>query len=60
MPSHLGGFTSKSNKCHKDFFTKIKCSSAHKEDSLNPPLRISHESEDPHKEKLGRAHKGLG
>jgi hypothetical protein len=58
--SHLGGFTSKSNKCHKDCFIKIKCSSAHKEDSLNPPHRISHKSYDPHKEELGRAHKGLG
>jgi hypothetical protein len=26
MLSHLGGFTSKSNKCHKDCFTKLKCS----------------------------------
>jgi hypothetical protein len=26
MPSRLGGFTSKSNKCHKDYFTKIKYS----------------------------------
>jgi hypothetical protein len=59
-PSRLGGFTSKSNKCHKDCFTKIKCSSAHKEDSLKPPLRISHKSQDPHKEGLERAHKGLG
>jgi hypothetical protein len=25
-PSHLGDFTSKSNKCHKDWFTKLKCS----------------------------------
>jgi hypothetical protein len=60
MLSRLGGFTSKSNKCHKDCFTKIKCLSAHKEDSLNSPLRISHKSQDSHKEGLGRAHKGLG
>jgi hypothetical protein len=60
MPSRLGGFTSKSNKYHKYCFTKIKCSSAHKEDSLNTPLRISQRSQDPHKEGLGRAHKGLG
>jgi hypothetical protein len=59
-PSRLGGFTSKCNKWHKDCFTKIKCSSAHKEDSPNPPLRISHKSQDPRKEGLGRAHKGLG
>jgi hypothetical protein len=58
-PSRLGGFTSKSNKCNKDCFTKLKCSSTHKEDSLNPPLRFSHKSQDPHKEGLGRAHKGL-
>jgi hypothetical protein len=25
-PSRLGGFTYKSNKCHKDCFTKLKCS----------------------------------
>jgi hypothetical protein len=25
IPSHLGGFTSKSNKCHKNYFTKLKC-----------------------------------
>jgi hypothetical protein len=59
-PSHLGSFTSKSNKYHKDCLTKIKCSIDHKEDSLNPPLRFSHKSQDPHKEELGRAHKGLG
>jgi hypothetical protein len=35
MPSRLGGFISKSNKCHKDCFTKLKCSSDHKEYSLN-------------------------
>jgi hypothetical protein len=59
-PSHLGGFTSKSNKCHKDCFTNVKCSSAHKEDYLTPPLMFSHKSQDPHKEGLRRAHKGLG
>jgi hypothetical protein len=60
MLSHLGGFTSKSNKCHKDYFTKLKFSSAHKENSLNPPLMFSHKSQDPHIEGMGRAHKGLG
>jgi hypothetical protein len=60
MPNRLRGFTSKSNKCHKNYFTKFKCSSAHKEDSLNPPLKFSHKSQDSHKEGLGRAHKGLG
>jgi hypothetical protein len=57
MPCHLGGFIFKSNKYHKDCFIKLKCSSAHKEDSLNPPLRFSHKSQDPHKEGMGRAHK---
>jgi hypothetical protein len=38
MPSRLGGFTSKSNKCYKDCFTKLKCSNTHKKDSLNTPL----------------------
>jgi hypothetical protein len=60
MPSCLGVFTSKSNKCYKDCLTKLKCSSAHKEDPLNPPLRFSHKSQDPYKEGLVRAHKGLG
>jgi hypothetical protein len=60
MSVRLGGSTSKSNKYHKDYFTKLKCSSAHKEDSLNRPLRFSHKSQDPHKEGLWRAHKGLG
>jgi hypothetical protein len=60
MPSHLGGFISKSNKYHKDCFTKLKCSSTHKEDYLNPPLRFSHKSQDPRKEGLGRVHKSLG
>jgi hypothetical protein len=41
MPSHLGGFTTNSNKCHEDCFTKLKCSNAHKEDSLNPNLNFS-------------------
>jgi hypothetical protein len=59
-PSRLGGFTSKSNKYHKDCFTKLKCLSAHKEDSLNPSLKFSHRSQDLHKEELERAQKGLG
>jgi hypothetical protein len=29
-------------------------------DSLNPLLRFSHKSQDPHKEGLRRAHKALG
>jgi hypothetical protein len=36
MPTYLGRFTSKSNKFHEDCFTNLKCSSVHKEDSLNP------------------------
>jgi hypothetical protein len=40
-PSRLGGFTSMSNKCHKDCFTKLKCSKDHKEDSLNPKSDFS-------------------
>jgi hypothetical protein len=60
MASRVGGFTSKSNKYHKDCFTKLKCLSAHKEDSLNPSLRFYYKSQDPHKEGLERAHKDLG
>jgi hypothetical protein len=52
-PSRLGGFTSKSNECHKDCFIKLK--SAHKDCvSLKPPLRFSQKSHFPHKEGLGR------
>jgi hypothetical protein len=41
MPNRLEDFTSKSNKYHKDCFTKLKCSNAHKEDSLNSNLDFS-------------------
>jgi hypothetical protein len=58
MPSRLGGFTSKSNKCHEDYFTKLKCSSAHKEDLTQPLAWISHKSHKPHLEVKGRGLKG--
>jgi hypothetical protein len=58
MPSHLGGFTSKSNKCHEDYFTKLKCSSAHREDLTQPLAWISHKSLKPHLEVKGRGLKG--
>jgi hypothetical protein len=58
MSNHLEGFISKSNKCHKDYFTKLKYSKAHKEDSLTQTW-ISHKSHKPRKEVLERAHKGL-
>jgi hypothetical protein len=35
-PSRLGGFTSKSSKCHEYYFPKLKCSSLIKRFSLNP------------------------
>jgi hypothetical protein len=35
-PSHLGGFTFKSNKCHKDCFTKLKCSN-HSQRGISQP-----------------------
>jgi hypothetical protein len=57
-PSHLGGFTSKSNKCHEDCFTKLKCSSTHKEDLTQPLACISHKSLKPHLEVKGRGLKG--
>jgi hypothetical protein len=40
-PSHLGGFTSKTNKCHEDCFTNLKYSNGHKEDALNSNLDFS-------------------
>jgi hypothetical protein len=58
MPSHLGGFTSKSNKCHKDCFTKLECLSAHKEDLSQPLAWISHKSHKPHLEVKGKGLKG--
>jgi hypothetical protein len=58
-PSHLGGFTSKSNKYHEDCFTKLKCSSTHKEDLTQPLAQISHRSLKPHLEVTRRSLKGL-
>jgi hypothetical protein len=58
MPSRLGGFTSKSNKCHKDCFTKLKCSSAYKDDLTQHLAWISHKSHQPHLEVKGRGLKG--
>jgi hypothetical protein len=58
MLSHLGGFTSKSNKYHEDCFTKLKCSSAHREDLTQPLAWISHKSLKPHLEVKGRDLKG--
>jgi hypothetical protein len=34
-PSHLGGFTSKSNKCHEDCFTKLKYSQRESDSTLS-------------------------
>jgi hypothetical protein len=58
MPSHLEGFTCKSNKCHEDYFTKLKCSSAHKKDLTQHLDWISHKSHKPHLEVKGRGLKG--
>jgi hypothetical protein len=57
-PSHLGGFTSKSNKYHEDCFTKLKCSTAHKEDLTQHLAWISHKSLKHHLEVKGRGLKG--
>jgi hypothetical protein len=57
-PSCLGGFTSKSNKFHEDCFTKLKCSSTHKEDLTQPLAWISDKSLKPHLEVKGRGLKG--
>jgi hypothetical protein len=56
MPSHLRGFTSNSNKYYKDCFTKLKCS---QRGSHSTQSWLYHKSLKPHKEVLGRAHKGL-
>jgi hypothetical protein len=60
MSSHLGGFTSKSNKYHEDCFTKLKCSSAHKEDLTQLLAWISHKSLKHHLEMKGRGLKAQG
>jgi hypothetical protein len=44
MPSHLGGFTSKSNKCHEDCFTKLKCSQGESHSILTWIYHKSHKS----------------
>jgi transposase len=41
MSSRLGGFTSKSNKCHKDCFIKLSAEVLTKRISLNPNLDFS-------------------
>jgi hypothetical protein len=38
MPSHLRGFTSKSNKCHEDCFIKLKCSNHSQRGIFQPKL----------------------
>jgi hypothetical protein len=54
VTNHLiSHFTSKSNKCHKDCFTKLKCSQRGSHSTLT---WISHK---PHKDVYGRAHKGV-
>jgi hypothetical protein len=53
-PSRLGGFTFKSNKCHKNCYTKLKYLSAHKEDLTQPLAWISHKWLKPHLEVKGR------
>jgi hypothetical protein len=56
-PSHLGGFTSKRNKCHEDCLTKLKFPSRSQREISH--LKLDHKSLKPHKEVLGKAHKGL-
>jgi hypothetical protein len=43
-PSHLGGFTSKSNKCHEDCFTKLKCSQRGSHSTLTWIFHKSHKT----------------
>jgi hypothetical protein len=61
MSSHLGGFTSKSNKCLEDCFTKLKssCDQRLTKRILSSQTYISHKSHKPHKEVFERAHKGF-
>jgi hypothetical protein len=58
MSTHLGGFTSKSNKCHKDLLHKAQVLT--KRIFHSTQTWISNKSHKPHQEMLGRAHKGLG
>jgi hypothetical protein len=59
-PSHLGGFTCKSNKCHKDGFTKLKCSRLIKRFSLNPKLGFIRNHSKHKKRCWGEVSKALG
>jgi hypothetical protein len=61
MPCRLGGFTSKSNNYHNDFFTKLKCSSTKSltKRNLSTQAWIYYKSLKPHKVVLGRAQKGF-
>jgi hypothetical protein len=57
-PSHVGGFTSKSNKWFTYFCNSmLKCS---QRGVSQLTLRISHKSHNPHKEELERAQQGYG
>jgi hypothetical protein len=58
--NRLGGFTSKSNKCHEDCFTNLKSSSAHKEDLTQPLAWISHKSLKSHLEVKGEVSRAQG
>jgi hypothetical protein len=58
MPSHLGGFTSKSNEYHEHFLHKAQVLKGSKR-ILSTQTCISHKSHKPHKEVMGGAHKGL-
>jgi hypothetical protein len=40
MPSRLGGFASKSNKCHEDCFAKLKCSNHSQRGISQPKIRF--------------------
>jgi hypothetical protein len=61
MPNRLGGFISKSNKCHEDCFTKLSAQVIKSLTKKNLSIQdwIYHKSFKPHKEVLGRVHKGF-
>jgi hypothetical protein len=59
-PSHLGRFTSKGNKCHKDCFTKLKCSNHSQREISQPKLGVITNHSNLTKRCWGELTKALG
>jgi hypothetical protein len=60
MPSRLGDFTSKSNKCHEDCFAKLKCSNHSQRGISQPKLGFITNHSNLRKRYWGELTKALG